>query len=92
MPRHPARRATGRPARRDALPAPAAAGSGPDGPSPVQVRLIGHDTAVRHLVAALQNAAHCGPATYRPTRDGQGTRVYLDIVVPAPPTDEGITS
>ncbi|MGW4733869.1 hypothetical protein ACWEQC_32685 [Streptomyces shenzhenensis] len=85
MPRHPARRAAGRPARRDDL--PAAADSRPDGPSPVQVRLIGHDASVRHLVAALQNAAHCGPATYRPTRHGEGTRVYLDVIVPGQPTD-----
>ncbi|MFJ6730013.1 hypothetical protein ACIQPQ_34450 [Streptomyces sp. NPDC091281] len=52
------------------------------GPSPVQVRLMGADIAVRQLVAALQEAAHCGPASYRPMRGSDGTRAYLDIVMP----------
>ncbi|MFE2046692.1 hypothetical protein ACFXAZ_38435 [Streptomyces sp. NPDC059477] len=82
MPRHPARRASSRPARHDALPT-GHAPTGSSGPSPVQVRLIGDDTAVRQLVAALQAAAQCGPASYRPTRDSDGTRAYLDIIVPA---------
>ncbi|WP_018385282.1 hypothetical protein [Wenjunlia vitaminophila] len=54
------------------------------GPQPVEVRLIGPDAAVRATVAALQNAATCGPATYRPTRDGTGTRAYLTVIVPSP--------
>lgn len=60
------------------------------GPSPVDIRLMGDDAAVRQLVAALQQAASCGPATYRPMRGSDGTRAYLTVVVPAadnPPTD-----
>lgn len=72
------------PGRRPRTPATAQAGTGP---SPVQVRLMGDDAAVRQVVAALQQAAHCGPASYRPMRDSDGTRAYLDIVVPAHPTD-----
>ncbi|MGW6293836.1 hypothetical protein [Streptomyces sp. NPDC055058] len=53
---------------------------------PVNVRLMGDDRAVRALVAALQQAAACGPATYRPMRDGNGTRAYLSVIVPAGPT------
>lgn len=44
---------------------------------------MGDDTAVRQLVAALQKAASCGPATYRPMRGSNGTRAYLSVVVPA---------
>ncbi|MEV5438169.1 hypothetical protein AB0K80_19470 [Streptomyces sp. NPDC052682] len=44
------------------------------GAQPVNVRLMGADRAVRTLVAALQQAAACGPASYRPMRDGNGTR------------------
>jgi len=55
-------------------------------PSPVDVRLIGDDNAVRALVAALQKAAACGPANYRTSRYGDATRAYLTIVVPAGPT------
>lgn len=69
MPHQPARRAT---AARQA-----------DGPSPVDVRLMGDDAAVRQLVAALQKSASCGPATYRPMRDSDGTRAYLSVIVPA---------
>ena len=69
---------TQRPARRT-QPAPQ-----PDsGPSPVDVRLMGDDAAVRQLVAALQKAAPCGPATYRSMRGSDGTRAYLTVVVPA---------
>ncbi|MEU3255931.1 hypothetical protein [Streptomyces sp. NPDC006997] len=59
------------------------------GPAPVDVRLMGDDTAVRHLVAALQQTADCGPATYRPMRDSDGTRAYLSIVVPPDAAREG---
>ncbi|MCI3277505.1 hypothetical protein [Streptomyces cylindrosporus] len=52
---------------------------------------MGDDAAVRQLVAALQNAAHCGPASYLPMRNSDGTRAYLDVVVPlgtpVPPTE-----
>ncbi|MCM8550047.1 hypothetical protein [Streptomyces sp. STCH 565 A] len=58
----------------------------PPGPSPVQVRLMGDDAAVRRLVAALQTTGACGPASYRTMRDSDGTRAYLDIVVPPHPT------
>lgn len=52
---------------------------------PVDVRLVGDDRAVRALVAALQQAAACGPATYKPMRDGNGTRAYLSVIVPVGP-------
>ncbi len=52
-------------------------------PSPVQVRLMGDDNAVRRLVAVLQNTGACGPASYRAMRGSDGTRAYLDIIVPA---------
>lgn len=51
-------------------------------PEPVEVRLIGSDAAVRALVTALQQAASCGPASYRPSRHSDGTRAYLTVVVP----------
>lgn len=63
-----------------------AASSALDSAQPVGVRLMGDDRAVRSLVAALQQAAACGPATYRPMRDGNGTRAYLSVIVPAAPT------
>ncbi|MFE1091234.1 hypothetical protein ACF1G3_25845 [Streptomyces rochei] len=53
------------------------------GAQPGNVRLMGADRAVRTLVAALQQAAACGPASYRPMRDGNGTRAYLSVIVPA---------
>ncbi|MBT2423127.1 hypothetical protein J7F01_18395 [Streptomyces sp. ISL-22] len=62
-----------------------AASSAPDSAHPVDVRLMGDDHAVRALVAALQQAAACGPATYKPMRDGSGTRAYLSVIVPAGP-------
>ncbi|MGW4980268.1 hypothetical protein [Streptomyces mirabilis] len=52
---------------------------------PVDVRLMGDDRAVRALVAALQQAAACGPATYKPMRNDIGTRAYLSVIVPAGP-------
>ncbi|MGW4825119.1 hypothetical protein ACWEP4_41010 [Streptomyces sp. NPDC004227] len=52
---------------------------------PVDVRLLGDDHAVRALVAALQQSAACGPATYEPMRDSNGTRAYLSVIVPAGP-------
>lgn len=61
------------PSRTPAVPAAAS------GAQPVDVRLIGADRAVRTLVAALQQAAVCGPASYRPMRDGNGTRAYLPV-------------
>ena len=76
---------TDRPARRGAPGRRSRASATPNaasGPSPVDVRLMGDDAAVRQLVAALQESADCGPATYRPMRDSDGTRAYLSIVVP----------
>jgi hypothetical protein len=58
------------------------------GAQPVEVRLIGGDTAVRTAVAALQAAAACGPAGYRPARHGGGTRAYLTLIVPTATTAE----
>jgi hypothetical protein len=52
---------------------------------PVDVRLMGDDQAVRALVAALQQAAACGPASYRPMRGGNGTRAYLSVIAPPGP-------
>ncbi|MFI8519286.1 hypothetical protein ACIGEZ_15840 [Streptomyces sp. NPDC085481] len=49
----------------------------------MDVRLTGDDTAVRRLVAAMQSAGHCDPASFRPMRDGAGTRAYLSVVVHA---------
>ncbi|WP_183068975.1 hypothetical protein [Streptomyces sp. gCLA4] len=54
----------------------------PSGPSPVSVRLMGEDGAVRRLVSAMQSTGNCGPASFRPARDGGGTRAYLTVVVP----------
>ncbi|WP_155054570.1 hypothetical protein [Streptomyces blattellae] len=73
---------THRPARR--TPPPQQADSS-GGPSPVDVRLMGDDAAVHQLVAALHQAADCGPASYRPMRGSDGTRAYLTVVVPADP-------
>ncbi|MFF9310106.1 hypothetical protein ACF1BS_04260 [Streptomyces sp. NPDC014748] len=75
-----------RPARRPATgrkTAPGADAGSSAVPSPVEVRLIGDDAAVRTLVAALRDAAACGPASYRKSRDGDATRAYLSVVVPA---------
>ncbi|WDO09937.1 hypothetical protein ME763_32120 [Streptomyces murinus] len=84
----PARRPAGRTtARRDRTPAAPTTVSSTD-PSPVDVRLIGDDKAVRTLVAALQRAVSCGPASYRPSRYSDGTRAYLTVVVP--PSVEGV--
>ncbi|GAA2230182.1 hypothetical protein GCM10010360_62000 [Streptomyces nogalater] len=62
-----------------------AASSAPGSAQPVDVRLMGDDRAVRALVAALKQAAACGPATYRPMRDSHGTRAYLSVIVPVGP-------
>ncbi|QDO42895.1 hypothetical protein FNV62_36415 [Streptomyces sp. RLB3-17] len=66
-------------------PKPPAVPAAPGRAQPVDVRLIGDDQAVRTLVTALQQAAACGPATYKPMRDGTGTRAYLSVIVPADP-------
>lgn len=93
MTNRPARRTSNRsPARRPGPLATPGASAGAGGPSPVDVRLMGDDTAVRALIAALQGATACGPASYRPMRGSDGTRAYLSIVVPAEmlgPTTEG---
>lgn len=73
-PRQPAR-----PSHHPAVPTPT---PGHPDVEPVEVRIIGSDKAVHALVTALKNAAQCGPASYRPTRYGDGTRAYLSIVVP----------
>lgn len=52
---------------------------------PVDVGLMGDDRAVRAVVAALQQSAACGPATYKPMRDSNGTHAYLSVTVPAGP-------
>jgi hypothetical protein len=81
----PARRQTGRtPGRSTRASAARDNASSTSGPSPVDVRLMGDDAAVRQLVAALQQAANCGPATYRSMRDSDGTgvRAYLSVIVP----------
>ncbi|MYQ91479.1 hypothetical protein GTY20_09130 [Streptomyces sp. SID4946] len=65
---------------------PATASAAGSAAQPVDVRLMGDDRAVRALVAALQQAAACGPASYRTMRDGNGTRAYLSVIVPADPT------
>ncbi|MFJ3935486.1 hypothetical protein [Streptomyces parvus] len=62
-----------------------ATSSSPGSAQPVDVRLMGDDRAVRALVSALQQSATCGPATYRPMRDSNGTRAYLSVVVPVGP-------
>jgi hypothetical protein len=53
--------------------------------SPVEIRLVGHDTDVRRLVAAMQEAAAgaSGPVSYRPSHYTEGAvRAYLTVVVP----------
>lgn len=62
-----------------------ATSSAPGSAQPVDVRLMGDDRAVRALVTALQQAAACGPATYKPMRDSNGTRAYLSVIVPVGP-------
>lgn len=57
-------------------------GQAPHTVQPVEVRLIGDGHAVRALVEALQGAAACGTASYRPSRYGDGVRAYLSVVVP----------
>jgi hypothetical protein len=53
--------------------------------SPVEIRLIGHETDVQHLVTALQEAAgnSAGAVLYRPSRYTEGAlRAYLTVVIP----------
>ncbi|MFJ5839802.1 hypothetical protein ACIQGO_24100 [Streptomyces shenzhenensis] len=64
---------------------PAVASAPGSAAQPVDVRLMGDDRAVRALVAALQQSAACGPATYKPMRDSHGTRAYLSVIVPVGP-------
>lgn len=58
--------------------------SNPAHGSPIEVRLIGHEDAVRRLVEALTTTAgpSAGPVSYRPSRHGNGTRAYLTLAVP----------
>lgn len=54
--------------------------------SPVEIRLVGHETDVHRLIAAMQEAASgaTGPVSYRPSRYTEGAlRAYLTLVIPA---------
>lgn len=76
MPRTPARR-TPRP-RTDSPPITPG--------SPVEIRLIGHETDVHRLVTAMQHAAgtSTGAVSYRPSHYTEGgIRAYLTVVIPA---------
>lgn len=64
---------------------PAGGPAGTDAGGVVEVRLIGRETAVRRFVEALESAAgpsRSTPASYRPTRDGDGVRAYLTVALP----------
>ena len=53
--------------------------------SPVEIRLVGHETDVHRLVAAMQASAgqSPGPVSYRPSRYTEGAvRAYLTVVIP----------
>lgn len=53
--------------------------------SPVEIRLVGHETDVHRLVAAMQEAAgtSTGPVSFRPSRYTEGgLRAYLTVVIP----------
>ena len=53
--------------------------------SPVDIRLVGHESDVHRLIAAMQTAASgsVGPVSYRPSRYTAGTlRAYLTVVIP----------
>lgn len=53
--------------------------------SPVEIRLVGHETDVQRLVAAMQQAAgrSIGPVSYRPSHYTAGAlRAYLTVVIP----------
>lgn len=54
--------------------------------SPVEIRLVGHETDVHRLVAAMQQAAgrSLGAVSYRPSHYTAGAlRAYLTVVIPA---------
>jgi hypothetical protein len=54
--------------------------------SPVEIRLVGHETDVHRLVTAMQTAAgtSTGPVSYRPSHYTEGAiRAYLTVVIPA---------
>jgi hypothetical protein len=54
--------------------------------SPVEIRLVGHETDVHRLVTAMQaSAGHSvGAVSYRPSRYTEGgIRAYLTVVIPA---------
>ncbi|WP_194235941.1 hypothetical protein [Streptomyces acidicola] len=71
------------PARRSPRPRTEESPTGPG--SPVEIRLVGHETDVRRLVAAMQEAAggSAGPVSYRPSHYTEGAlRAYLAIVIP----------
>lgn len=64
---------------------PAGDASGAEAGGLVEVRLIGRDADVRRFVEALTAAA--GPrgsstVSYRPTREGTGTRAYVTVALP----------
>jgi hypothetical protein len=53
--------------------------------TPVEIRLVGYETDVQHLVAAMQQAAEgaAGAVSYRPSRYTPGAlRAYLTLVIP----------
>jgi hypothetical protein len=53
--------------------------------SPVEIRLVGHETDVQRLIAAMQAAASqsVGPVSCRPSRYTPGAlRAYLTLVIP----------
>lgn len=61
----------------------------PTAPQPVDVRLIGGDAAVRALAESIAAAPGSSPASYAPSRRGEGLRAYLSVVVdPADPPAE----
>lgn len=54
--------------------------------SPVEIRLVGHETDVHRLVAAMrQSAGHSvGAVSYKPSHYTPGAiRAYLTLVIPA---------
>jgi hypothetical protein len=54
--------------------------------SPVEIRLIGHQTDVHRLITAMQASASgsTGAVSYRPSRYAAGAvRAYLTVVIPA---------
>jgi hypothetical protein len=61
----------------------------PAAPQPVDVRLIGGEVAVRALAESIAAAPGSSPASYAPSRRGEGLRAYLSVVVDptAPPAE-----